>query len=100
MNAILIAGAALVGLPILLHLIMKQEPKKLPFPAMRFLKQKNKVNQRKMRLRHFLLLAMRMLVILLFALALFQPKTGETYRVNVGELVDFSFKLPGSKLGV
>jgi len=100
MNAILIAGAALVGLPILLHLIMKQEPKKLPFPALRFLKQKNKVNQRKMRLRHFLLLALRMLVILLFALALFQPKTGEKYRFNIGESIDFSFTLPGSELGV
>ena len=33
-----ITGAALVGLPILLHLIMRQEPKRLPFPAFRFLK--------------------------------------------------------------
>ena len=73
MHPILIAGAALVGLPILLHLIMKQEPRRLPFPAFRFLKQKLKTNQRKLRLRHFILLAMRMLLIALFALTLFQP---------------------------
>lgn len=73
MNPILIAGAALVGLPILLHLIMKQEPKRLPFPAFRFLKQKLKTNQRKLRLRHFVLLALRMLIIALFALTLYQP---------------------------
>ena len=73
MNAILIAGAALVGLPILLHLIMKQEPKRLTFPAFRFLTQKLKTNQRKMRLRHFLLLLLRMLLIALFCLALYQP---------------------------
>ncbi|MCI0703340.1 MAG: BatA domain-containing protein, partial [Planctomycetia bacterium] len=73
MHAILIAGAALVGLPILLHLIMKQEPKRLSFPAFRFLKQKLKTNQRKLRLRHFILLALRMLLILLFCLALYQP---------------------------
>ena len=73
MHPILIVGAALVGLPILLHLIMKQEPKRLPFPAFRFLRQKLKTNQRKLRLRHFLLLAMRMLLIALFALALYQP---------------------------
>ena len=73
MNAILIAGAALVGLPILLHLIMKQEPKRLTFPAFRFLQQKLKTNQRKLRLRHFLLLLMRMLLIALFCLALYQP---------------------------
>lgn len=73
MNPILLVGAALVGLPILLHLIMKQEPKRLPFPAFRFLKQKLKTNQRKLRLRHFVLLAMRMLLIALFALTLYQP---------------------------
>lgn len=73
MHPILIAGAALVGLPILLHLIMKQEPRRLPFPAFRFLKEKLKTNQRKLRLRHFILLAMRMLLIALFALTLFQP---------------------------
>lgn len=73
MNAILLAGAALVGLPILLHLIMKQEPKRLSFPAYRFLKQKLKTNQRKLRLRHFILLALRMLIIALFTLTLYQP---------------------------
>src|SRR5215467_14543953 len=73
MHAILIAGAALVGLPIILHLIMKQEPKRLLFPAFRFLTQKLKTNQRKLRLRHFLLLAMRMLLIALFCLTLYQP---------------------------
>ena len=45
MHAILIAGVALVGLPILLHLIMKQEPKRLTFPAFRFLRQRLKTNQ-------------------------------------------------------
>jgi hypothetical protein len=73
MHAILIAGAALVGLPILLHLIMKQEPKRLSFPAFRFLTQKLKTNQRKLRLRHFILLALRMLLIAIFCLALYQP---------------------------
>lgn len=73
MHSILLVGAALVGLPILLHLIMKQEPKRLTFPAFRFLTQKLKTNQRKLRLRHFLLLALRMLLIALFCLALYQP---------------------------
>ncbi|QJW95469.1 BatA domain-containing protein [Frigoriglobus tundricola] len=82
MNAILIAGAALVGLPIVLHLIMKQEPKRLTFPAFRFLKQKLKTNQRKLRLRHFVLLAMRMLLIALFCLTLYQP-TFKSDRLNI-----------------
>jgi hypothetical protein len=78
MHAILLATAALVGLPVLLHLIMKQEPRRLVFPAIRFLEKRRKINQRKMRLRHFLLLALRMLLIALFGLALYQPQLAGT----------------------
>ena len=74
MNPILIAGVALVGLPVLLHLILKQEPRRLPFPALRFLQAKQRTTSRKLKLRHFVLLAMRMLLIALLAVALFQPK--------------------------
>jgi Aerotolerance regulator N-terminal len=70
---ILLTGAALVGLPILLHLIMRQEPKRMPFPAFRFLKQKRQINQRKIRLRHLLLLLLRMGLIALICLSLWQP---------------------------
>jgi hypothetical protein len=40
MHPLLIVGAVLVGLPIVLHLLMKREPKRLLFPAVRFLQQK------------------------------------------------------------
>ena len=97
MHTILIAGAALVGLPILLHLIMKQEPKRLTFPAFRFLKQKLKTNQRKLRLRHFILLAMRMLLIALFCLTLYQP-TFKSDRLNIrGEPGDWICAYPDDR---
>jgi len=73
MNAILLTGAALVGLPILVHLLLRQEPKRLRFPAYHFLTQKLRTNQRKLRLRHLLLLLLRMGLIALFCLALYQP---------------------------
>src|ERR1700722_11738038 len=73
MHIILLTGAALIGVPILLHLIMRQEPKKMPFPAFRFLKMRRRINQRKMRLRHLVLLLLRMVLIALIAFALFQP---------------------------
>lgn len=73
MHAILIAGAVLAGVPVAIHLLLKQEPKRLLFPAVRFLKLKQRTSQRKLRLRHILLLALRVLVIALFCLALFQP---------------------------
>src|SRR6478752_6117816 len=83
MHPILIVGAALVGLPIVLHLIMKQEPKRLPFPAFRFLQQRLRTNQRKLRLRHFILLALRMLLIALFALTLYQPSVLSTGIISI-----------------
>jgi hypothetical protein len=70
----MLAGLALTALPVLLHLIMRQQPKQLPFPAFRFLKQLHKTNQRKLRLRHLLLLAMRMLLIAALCLALARPR--------------------------
>lgn len=73
MHPIFFAAAAVVGLPILLHLLLRQQPKKLLFPALRFLKQRQKSSRRKVQLRHIMLLALRVLLLLLFALALFQP---------------------------
>src|SRR5262245_48027603 len=52
---------------------MRQEPKRLPFPAFRFLKLQKRINQRKIRLRHLLLLLLRMALIALICLSLFQP---------------------------
>jgi KaiC/GvpD/RAD55 family RecA-like ATPase len=83
MHVLFITGGLLIGVPILLHLIMRQEPKKLPFPALRFLKLKRKTNQRKMRLRHLILLLLRMGLIALIAWVLFQPRWGsDTFNIK------------------
>ena len=52
-----------MGVPILLHLMMKKRPQHQLFPAMRFLRHRQIANQRQMRLRHWLLLALRMAAI-------------------------------------
>jgi Aerotolerance regulator N-terminal len=70
----MLGGALLVGVPVLLHLIMRQKPKQLAFPAFRFLRQKLLVNRRKLRLQNLLLLLLRMLLILLLCLALARPR--------------------------
>src|SRR5687767_1503834 len=61
----LLGGAALVALPIVLHLIMRRETKKLLFPALRFVQRRQSVNQHRLRLRHWLLLALRCAIIAL-----------------------------------
>ncbi len=70
----LLAGAALIAVPIIIHLIMRKKPKHLLFPAFRFLKLKHRTTVQKLRLRHFLLLAMRILLILLICGALARPE--------------------------
>jgi uncharacterized membrane protein len=73
-HPLLLGGLIFVGVPILLHLIMRQKPKHLLFPAVRFLLQRHRTNQRKLQLRHLLLLAMRMGLIALACLALARPR--------------------------
>lgn len=71
---VLLGGLLLAAIPVLLHLIMRQKPKTLLFPAFRFLLQRHRTNQRKLRLRHLLLLALRIILIAAICLALARPK--------------------------
>jgi len=72
-NFSLIAGAGLVVLPIVLHLIMRRKPKLLEFPALRFVQKRHDRNRRRLRLRHLLLLLLRAAAIALLAFALARP---------------------------
>ena len=73
LTPLLLAGAALIAVPIVLHLVMRQEPQLLLFPALRFVQQRRDSNRRRIKLRHWLLLALRCLLIALFAFALARP---------------------------
>lgn len=73
-NPILVAvGGALIGLPILLHLIMQQKPRDYVFPALRFVQERVASNQRRLRVRHWLLLLLRCLGLFLIGLAFAMP---------------------------
>src|ERR1700722_19263045 len=74
LNIYLLGGLALLGIPIVLHFWMRQKPRRLPFPAFRFLRQRSVVNRRRMRLQHLLLLALRMLVLAALCFAIAQPR--------------------------
>jgi hypothetical protein len=80
---ILLSGVVLAGIPVILHLIMRQKPKHLLFPAFRFLLQQHRSNQRKLQLRHLLLLALRIFLIIGICLALARPKVFSE-RINLG----------------
>lgn len=77
-NPLLLGGAALAALPVILHLVMRQKPKHLAFPALRFLQVRQMANRRKLRLRHLLLLALRVGAICLLAFAMARPSVKST----------------------
>ena len=72
-NVWLLGGSALITIPIVLHLVMRRKPRRFEFPALRFLQKRHDVNQRRLRLRHLLLLLLRALAIVLLAAALARP---------------------------
>jgi hypothetical protein len=72
-NLSLLVGGVFVAIPVVLHLIMRQKPKQLIFPALRFVHERRLANQRRLQLRHWLLLALRCSAIGLFVLALARP---------------------------
>lgn len=70
----LLFGLLLAGVPIGLHLLLRQKPRRVVFPAFRFLAQRKQTNQRRMQLRHLLLLLLRVTVIAVLVLAFARPR--------------------------
>lgn len=68
-----LGGAALIAVPIVLHLIMRQQPRHLEFPALRFIRKRQDANRRSLKLRHLLLLLLRCGLIAGLAAAMARP---------------------------
>jgi Aerotolerance regulator N-terminal len=73
LHAGLAAGAALGAIPIILHLFMRQTPKHVIFPALRLIRERQKRSKKQLKVKNWLLLAARMLLLMLMALALARP---------------------------
>ncbi|TVQ75520.1 MAG: VWA domain-containing protein [Phycisphaeraceae bacterium] len=71
--AIFIAGVAAVSIPILIHLLLRQRRKPIPWAAMRFLLEAFRRQRRRLRVQQWLLLATRCLIVLLLAAAIARP---------------------------
>ncbi|MBP89403.1 MAG: hypothetical protein CMJ64_22275 [Planctomycetaceae bacterium] len=72
-NLSLLFGGLLTAIPVVLHLVMRQQPKRMVFPALQFLRQRRETNRRTLQLRHWLLLALRCTAIVLLALTFARP---------------------------
>jgi Aerotolerance regulator N-terminal/von Willebrand factor type A domain len=66
-------GLMAASLPVLIHLLNRRKLKRIRFPAVRFVLLSQKRISRSYRLRHWLLLALRTLAVILLALLLANP---------------------------
>ncbi len=65
----LLLGLPLVAVPLILHLVQRRDPPIVEFPAVRYLVQVSQEHQRRLKLRHWLLLLVRTLLVLALVLA-------------------------------
>ncbi len=73
LNPFLLAGLAAVAIPIAVHLFHFRRPQRLDLPTLRFLRAVEATAVRRMRLRQWLLLALRALAVVCLALAFARP---------------------------
>ena len=69
----LLTGLIAAGVPLLLHLVQRREPPTVLFPAVRYLLDATREHQRRLRIRHWLLLLLRTLLIVALVLAAAGP---------------------------
>lgn len=88
LNPLLLGGLALVVIPVVLHLLLRAKPKPLTFPALQLILQRKTQTTRRLRLQHWWLLLLRMLVIAAIVFALARPSLpAANYSLTRGEAI-------------
>jgi uncharacterized membrane protein len=73
LNPAILIGLAAASIPILIHLLNLRKLKKIEFSTLNFLKELQKNKIRRVRLKQWLLLALRVLIILMIVTAFARP---------------------------
>lgn len=73
LNPFFLIGLLAVAIPIVIHLINLREPKKVYFSTLAFFNSLKKSTFRRIRIKQYLLMALRTMAVLLLALALARP---------------------------
>jgi hypothetical protein len=68
-----LGALALIGIPLLIHLIRRRKLKVVQWAAMEFLRQSQRKQRRRLRIEELILLALRMLIVAAAALAFARP---------------------------
>lgn len=82
LNSSLLFGGLLVALPLIIHMAMRRKPVPLLFPALRFVRQNQVANKRTLRMKQWLLLFLRCLLLAVLALAFTGPSAEQTVAGN------------------
>ncbi len=98
---ILIAAGATVLFPLLIHIFNRQKVKKIFFSSLLFLKSLEKTRMRRVKIKEYLLLIIRSLIILLVVAAFARPaikgsfasRVGAHAKTSVAVLLDNSYSL-------
>src|SRR5579862_2276260 len=101
LNPVFLGALALVGIPLLIHLIRRRKLKVVHWAAMEFLLQSQRKQKRRLRIEELILLALRMLIVALAALAFARPVLralgvpllGQNARVYAVIVLDNSFSM-------
>jgi hypothetical protein len=93
LNPLFLIGGLAVAVPVLLHMIRREQARKVEFPTLMFLRKIDKRTVRYQKLRHLLLLLLRICAFLLLVLAFMRPfrkeapvsaaVTGKTARTHI-----------------
>lgn len=73
LNPWLLTGLAAIALPLVIHLAMRRRPLSIKFPAVRLVRQSSVAGGGRTKLRHLLLMALRMLIIAALVIILARP---------------------------
>ncbi len=73
LNPILLTALAAAAIPVIIHLINLRKPRKIAFSTLAFFQELQKSTIRRINLKRYLLLAMRVMAVLMLALALARP---------------------------
>lgn len=73
LNPFFLFGLGAAALPVLIHLFTRRRPREVRFPSLEFLTEVNQSEIRRLRLRQWLLLALRTLAVAALALAMARP---------------------------
>src|SRR5271165_1377246 len=93
-----LAGAAMAGLPLYLHLLRRYRATPQPFSSLMFFERRVQSSVKHRRLRYLLLLALRITLLLLLAIAFANPFVNRTSALTAGKrltviAVDRSFSM-------